>query len=53
MSGGWLLGLCEKKQGFQKGEGLHLGFGMAWINARCPPKPLYCSPSSAGQREET
>jgi len=24
-------------------------FGLAWINARCPPKPLYHSPSSAGQ----
>jgi len=24
-------------------------FGLAWINARCPPKPLYRSPSSAGQ----
>jgi len=23
-------------------------FGLAWINARCPPKPLYHSPSSAG-----
>jgi len=23
---------------------------MAWINARCPPKPLYHSPSSTGQR---
>jgi len=22
---------------------------LAWINARCPPKPLYHSPSSAGQ----
>jgi len=25
------------------------GFDLAWINARCPPKPLYHSPSSAGQ----
>jgi len=24
-------------------------FGLAWINARCPPKPLHHSPSSAGQ----
>jgi len=24
-------------------------FGLAWIHARCPPKPLYYSPSSAGQ----
>jgi len=24
-------------------------FGLAWINAKCPPKPLYHSPSSAGQ----
>jgi len=24
-------------------------FGLAWISARCPPKPLYHSPSSAGQ----
>jgi len=24
---------------------------MAWISARCPPKPLYHSPSSAGQRK--
>jgi len=22
---------------------------LAWINARCPPKPLYHSPSSIGQ----
>jgi len=22
---------------------------LAWINARCPPKPLYPSPSSVGQ----
>jgi len=22
---------------------------LAWINARCPPKPLYHCPSSAGQ----
>jgi len=22
---------------------------LAWINARCPPKPLFHSPSSAGQ----
>jgi len=22
---------------------------LAWINATCPPKPLYHSPSSAGQ----
>jgi len=22
---------------------------LAWVNARCPPKPLYHSPSSAGQ----
>jgi len=25
-------------------------FGLAWINARCPPKLLYHSFSSAGQR---
>jgi len=25
------------------------GFGLAWINATYPPKPLYHSPSSAGQ----
>jgi len=24
-------------------------FGLAWINARCPPKLLYHSPSSTGQ----
>jgi len=24
-------------------------FGLAWINARCPTKPLYHCPSSAGQ----
>jgi len=24
-------------------------FGLAWINVRCPPKPLYHSPSSNGQ----
>jgi len=24
-------------------------FGLAWINARCPPKPLSHSPSSTGQ----
>jgi len=24
-------------------------FGLAWINARCPPKLLYHCPSSAGQ----
>jgi len=24
-------------------------FGLAWINARCPPKLLYRSPSSNGQ----
>jgi len=24
-------------------------FGLAWINAKCPPKRLYHSPSSAGQ----
>jgi len=24
-------------------------FGVAWINARCPPKPLYHCPSSTGQ----
>jgi len=24
-------------------------FGLGWINARCPQKPLYHSPSSAGQ----
>jgi len=24
-------------------------FGLAWINARCPRKPLCHSPSSAGQ----
>jgi len=24
-------------------------FGLAWINARCPPKLLYHSPSSARQ----
>jgi len=24
-------------------------FGLAWINARCPPKLLYRSPSSAGR----
>jgi len=24
-------------------------FGFTWINARCPPKPLYRCPSSAGQ----
>jgi len=23
-------------------------FGLAWMNARCPPKPLYHSPSSTG-----
>jgi len=23
-------------------------FGLAWMNARCPPKPLCHSPSSAG-----
>jgi len=22
---------------------------LAWINAKCPPKPLYHSPSSTGQ----
>jgi len=26
-----------------------LCFGLVWINARCPPKLLYHSPSSAGQ----
>jgi len=26
-----------------------LCFGLAWTNARCPPKRLYHSPSSAGQ----
>jgi len=29
---------------------LHRCFGLAWINARCPPKPHYHSPSPAGQR---
>jgi len=24
-------------------------FGLAWINAECPPKPPYHSPSSTGQ----
>jgi len=24
-------------------------FGLAWINVKCPPKPLYHSPSSTGQ----
>jgi len=24
--------------------------GLAWINAKCPPKPLCHSPFSAGQR---
>jgi len=24
-------------------------FGLAWLDARCPPKPLYHSPSSTGQ----
>jgi len=24
-------------------------YGLAWVNARCPPKPLYHSASSAGQ----
>jgi len=24
-------------------------FGLAWINARCPPKPLYYSSSSTGR----
>jgi len=24
-------------------------FSLAWINSRCPPKPLYHSTSSAGQ----
>jgi len=32
-----------------KGECELLCFGLAWINARCPPKRLYHSPSSAGQ----
>jgi len=26
--------------------------GLAWLDARCPPKPLYHSPSSAGQGRE-
>jgi len=29
---------------------LEFCFGLAWINARCPSKPLYHSPSSTGQR---
>ena len=28
---------------------VELCFGLAWINARCPPKLLCHSPSSAGQ----
>jgi len=27
-------------------------YGLAWINARCPPKPLYHSPYSAGHGRE-
>jgi len=26
--------------------------GLAWLDARCPPKPLYHSPSSAGQERK-
>jgi len=29
--------------------GLDDCYVLAWMNARCPPKPLYHSPSSAGQ----
>jgi len=27
-------------------------FGLAWINARCPPKPLYHSPPQLDRGEE-
>jgi len=27
-------------------------FGLAWINARCPPKLLYHSPSSTGRERK-
>lgn len=38
MSGGQLLGLCEKKQSSEKGKGLpHLGCFVLWLTLQQPP----------------
>lgn len=38
VSGGWLLGLCEKKQSFEKGKGLPcLGCFVSWLTLQQPP----------------
>ena len=35
-----------------RAESIEFCFGLAWLDATCPPKPLHHSPSSTGQERE-